>query len=376
MKQEEKNLIEKYNELSINKRNPNCRIYSLAVLLNLNGVKVSEDELMLLSMSYWIRACYIKNYHKLNLMVPFAFPDDIEEVVFRNLNIEYRNIGTEIKKFADIKNYIERSTPLLMSFDCNKLTGRQNKKNINIGVLSTSTLLGYEGDYLIFNALGGKDTEFRVLFEQMNESRYTELMPAAAKGDIFVIDSTQNVKAIDEAILEQVQETVSLFFDANCEAILFDKERKIYAYNGYRTYDLLINYLEDLIKQMNSLDEQVANKIFLLVCSVLRKGISSGSGSMSRIEYGVALKRYAENIGCKSLEHAAKMIVKSGKRWRNIARKLYMVRTCYPMSIQYLMDICNEFIHIKEIEIDAMKSIDEDFLKKVKIIERKLNCKI
>lgn len=56
-------------------------------MLNLNEIEISVGGLMLLAMIHWIRTCYVNNYHKLNLMLPFAFPDDIEEVVFNNLDI-------------------------------------------------------------------------------------------------------------------------------------------------------------------------------------------------------------------------------------------------------------------------------------------------
>lgn len=359
MKREKVSLIEEYNKLSIDKKTPNCRIYSLAVMLNLNGIRISVDEIMLLAMSHWIRACYIKNYHKLNLMLPFAFPDDIEEVVFKNLNIKYRNIGSEIEDYADIKNYVEQSIPLLMTFDCNKLTERQNEKNINVGVLSTGVILAYAGEDLILNVLGGRGTEFRVPFKQMNNSRYTELMPVVAKGEVFVVDSIENIKDINQVILEQIRENVSLFLDINQEAEVFDEERKIYQYNGCWSYDVLISYIEDLAKKSCSLDARAADKIFSLVCSVLRKGIASGSGSLSRLEYGVALKKYAEKNQCKNLKYAAESIIKSGKHWRHIARKLYSIKVSYPQTIEYLEDIGDELTYIKEIEINAMKKINQ-----------------
>ena len=359
MKLEKNILIKKYHKLSIDKKNPNCRIHSLAVMLNLNEIEISVDELMLLAMTHWIRACYVNNYHKLNLMLPFAFPDDIEEVVFTNLGIKYRNIGNEIKDFVVIKKFVDKEIPLLISFDCNKLTDRQSIKNINLGVLSTGVVLSYEGDELIFNAFGGRESDFRVSYEQMNNSRYSELMPVMAQGKIFVIDSVENKKDIDAMIWKQLRETVSLFLNVNQNPTVFDEERNIYQYYGCWSYDVLISYIEDLTKQMDSLSEQAANKIFSLVCSVLRKGITSGSGSMSRLEYGNALKKFANKNCCKPLEYAAEFIIESGKHWRNIARRLYTIKVSYPKSVQFLEEICFELKCVKDIEIKAMKMMND-----------------
>ena len=356
MKRHQNSLIEKYIKLNLDKKNPNCRIYSLAVFLNFNGIKISVDELILLAMTYWIRACYVKNYNKLNLVLPFAFPDNIEEVIFDKLNIQYRNIGQTIKRITDVDYYIEKKIPLLMTFDCNKLNKRQSSKNINIGVLSTAVVLARNDESLVFNSLGG-GKEFVVPFEQFSESRYSGLMPVSAKGEVFVIDGIENLKEVRKIITEQIYETANNFLKEKNEAQVFDNEHGIFQYEGCRSFDVIVSYIEDLKEQLGSIDERLANKLFRLICSALRRGIASGSGSLSRIEYGVALKRMAEKEQCKELKMAANLIVKAGNRWRNLARKLYSPCVSYSKMDKYLMDLSAELYYIKEIEVEAMKRI-------------------
>ncbi len=323
-----KNILPKYKEMPISYY-PNCRVQALCTLLNLCGQAVTNEEVLLLSMSNFFSFGILSEYHKVNYGLLFSQTNQFEVKILSAFNVGFRYFENKSITFDEIKERIdEGGTPLLMFLDSYYLLGKKLYDQPTIAPVSTALVVGYDGNNVLLNSMADNKRFQSFSFEDFYKSCSCRLIPYSAKqSGIEVID--QNIKAdVSGLIYSNLQQVSERFFEeedpyqekVDCGILTH--------YLNNKGLNMFYQYITEVAVKAKYLEPEYRHKVLDVILAALRKGIVSGTSTFMRKELGNALIYYSSlhdrngkigNAGNKYLELSLK--------WRKLSRGLSALST-------------------------------------------------
>lgn len=341
-------IIKRAEKINKEKRVSNCRVQALCDLLVMKGINVSPYLLYLVCMkSPYTFAEVIYNH----VSYPFisSFDEDLETQLFEEFNLSY-SIFTNELSLPTLKNILNDDEPFILLCDANSvLKRRKNKNNMQIGVCSGITVIGYNAlGRVVFSELNKKKQFSDISYNLLSYSRDFEILPSSPFNISIHLhdDYTKNQecrrKLNDYSVLSEILRCnlTKAISEPNWEERKYTN-KNLEVFNNQKAKERLLAFLDTLQETISNseIDQDILNKIFSLKFRLLRKSMISGTSSFNRLEIAESVYALWELNPDKKLHTLYLGFQESAHNFRNIIRKLYFVNDMLDKKEEFLMEI-------------------------------------
>lgn len=330
-----KKIIERYRRVS-KRQILDCRIKSISEMIKQSGLDFNSYETMLIcrSCSFHYGRIDILNVVN-NLPYAVASKNDIEEIIFSELELSYQKIIMHDNKeeWNILKKMIDHDIPVLFKVDCrflNQAGIMPDNVKINIHYLSSLLLVGYDEEIeKVFIVLTNSDEQeyLQALdFSDFQKYRYSDCIPYSPKGICYCIpyeakqyriNSTEKKNIIMRALHKTAE-----------EMILNEKSRIVELNHSVcRKYSSGINALKELRKDLvqigvSCIYSKKKNSFARLSFLFLRNNLMFGSYSAFREEFGKSLSFFANEYNLEELKKLGIGFVDLSFKWKKLLARM------------------------------------------------------
>lgn len=357
-------LINNADLLHNQKKLSNCRIQSLCDLLVVNKYHVNPSLMYLSCLDTLLSYAEIRQNH-IDLPLLSCFYDDIEARFLTEYGIPF-HISNECLSLQSLKEDLRKDKPFIILCDSNSiLRKKMNTSNVQVGVVSGITIIGYNilGE-LIYSQFSKSNQFSTISYKMAAYSRSFHVLPASPMEQSIhldndnVIPEAQALMADYDSIHNKLCNCFQKFLVSDGSPHTNITNRGITGYYDYEAREQLMNYLQSMLPLLaqSTQGTAITDKVFALKIKMLRKSMISGTTTVNRNEIADGLEAFNEVNPSSRLRNLADGFKESAKNYRNIVRYLSTVDNYITRKVEFMDKVIADFYHAFQYESEILES--------------------
>jgi len=285
----------------------------------------------------------------------------IEEEILKNMEIPHERhiIDNDTSGWKRLKEFVDGDTPVIVKLESGYLnennTVRKQGDQRHLGGVSSAGLVGYDegSDAVYLDFLTESMDEIpgylhKVSLKNFMISRNTNCFPHSPQNKCYTFYVPEGYSTwLDRNINELLKNSILQI----CDRMLHIDESggECSGINGINVLSQKLDEFGNIIRDLD-LDRPMSDKLFLIKLKTLRIGMTIGSYTLYRDEFGHALKRASLALANKGLDKMGQEFINAGQQWRELARLLAACEYKLGDKHKYICRLSEQYKKLADIE--------------------------